>query len=139
MRPREYEPWSEDVSLPDLELEFTLSSGGREVPSGDVTVESATMVVCEACVIDRVGLAIEEMARDLVFAVLDFFGVAVDEGGIGVPVLVSVCGMAGVSSAADVGVIVDFSVVKIGEVIAGWYGFVGHDCCPWALNIKQAW
>lgn len=77
------------------------------------------MVVCEACVIDRVGLAIEEMARDLVFAVLDFFGVAVDEGGIGFPVLVSVCGMAGVSSAADVGVIVDFSVVKIGEVIAG--------------------
>ena len=101
---------------------YTLSSGGREVPSGGVTVESATMVVCEACVIDRVGMAIGEMARDLVFAVLDFVGAAVDEGGlvrIGVPVVVSVCGMAGVSSAADVGVIVDFSVVKIGEVIAG--------------------
>ena len=67
-------------------------------------------------------MAIGEMARDLVFAVLDFVGAAVDEGGlvgIGVPVVVSACGMAGVSSAADVGVIVDFSVVKIGEVIAG--------------------
>ena len=62
------------------------------------------------------------------FAVLDFVGVAVDEGGLlgtGVPVVVSVCGMSGVcliasvSSAADVAVIVDFSVVKIGEVIAG--------------------
>ena len=88
----------------------TLSWVGREVPSGDATVESATMVGCEARDIDQVGVVIGEMARGLKpvatdVAVLVFVGVAVDVGGpvgTGVPVVVSVCGMTGVCLIAGV-------------------------------------